>query len=105
MAELSTDRPRRLADFLRRNRNRILETWVKEVEAVGAARTLPRPLLLDHMPEFLDELADYVDGVRAGETTELPHNNPQIHAVERLGEGYDLRAVVEEDAGLRACTA
>ena len=103
MAEISTDRPRRLADFLRENRNHILDRWAKAVEGNGTARTLSRPVLLDHMPQFLDELADFIDGRRAGHLAHIPRDNPQIHAVERLGEGYDLREVVDEYATLRAC--
>jgi hypothetical protein len=52
---LASDEPRRLADFLRENREQILAHWEAEVREVRAARQLERPLLLDHVPEFIAE--------------------------------------------------
>jgi signal transduction histidine kinase len=46
--------PRRLADFLRERRDQILEAWEGAVREVSTARDLPRPLLLDHMPQFIE---------------------------------------------------
>jgi len=52
---LASDEPRRLADFLRENREQILAHWEAEVRKVRAAGQLERPLLLDHVPEFIAE--------------------------------------------------
>jgi PAS domain S-box-containing protein len=102
MTEAGTE-PRRLADFLRERKADILARWVSEVQRLGAARTLSRPLLLDHLPQFMDDLADYVDGLREGRGGLPPEENPRIHALERLEVGYDLAEVVEEYAILRRC--
>ena len=95
--------PRRLSDFLRERCEEILAHWEREVRKVRAARDLDRPLLLDHLPQFLEELAEYVADVRAGHEIGLPQRNPQIHALERLELGYDLSEVVVEYAILRRC--
>ena len=60
---LAADEPRRLADFLREHREQILEHWEREVRKVRAAQQLERPLLLDHVPEFIEDLAEYVDEI------------------------------------------
>ena len=106
MSESSTvEEPRRLADFLREHRNEILESWLAAVKDIRAARGLARPVLLDHMPDFIDELIDYVSELRSGREAAAPRENPRMHALERLGEGYDLAEVVEEYALLRRCIA
>jgi PAS domain S-box-containing protein len=100
---LASAEPRRLADFLRENRDEILAHWEAEVRKVGAARYLDRPLLLDHLPEFIEDLAEYVDELRTGHEVTPPEEQPRIHALERLEAGYDLAEVVAEYAALRRC--
>jgi signal transduction histidine kinase len=95
--------PRRLADFLRERAQEILAHWEKEVMSVRSARKLSRPLLLDHLPDFIADLAIYVDDLRQGKDNAPPDENPQIHALERLEVGYDLAEVVEEYSVLRRC--
>lgn len=94
--------PRRLADFLREHREEILALWEEQVRKIRAARTLDRPALLDHLPEFLEELAEYVGEIRTGQDP-VPPDRPRIHALERLEVGYDLAEVVEEYSILRRC--
>src|SRR5438067_4898867 len=101
MAEATVE-PRRLSDFLRDHRDEILAHWEQEVRKVRAARTLERPVLLDHLPQFIEELADYVDDLRVGTAAEPPEEHPRIHALERLEVGYDLAEVVEEYSVLRS---
>ncbi|HEY5677426.1 MAG TPA: ATP-binding protein [Myxococcales bacterium] len=104
MGELgTTPEPRRLADFLRERRDEILAHWECEVRKVGAARNLDRPVLLDHLPQFLEELADYVGELRTGAEVQAPEENSRIHALERLEVGYDLAEVVAEYGVLRRC--
>ena len=97
------DEPRRLSDFLRAHRERILSDWVDAVRVLEPAKDLDRPVLLDSLPQFLDELADFLDDVRAGHPAKEPVNPPTIHALDRLEVGYDLTEVVEEYAILRRC--
>src|SRR3981189_2127450 len=100
---LASDEPRRLADFLRENRDQILAHWEAEVRKVRAARQLERPLLIDHVPEFIEDLAEYVDELRTGHDVAPPDDHPRIHALERLEVGYDLAEVVAEYAVLWGC--
>ncbi|TMA87759.1 MAG: GAF domain-containing protein [Deltaproteobacteria bacterium] len=97
------DEPRRLSDFLRAHRERILSDWVDAVRVLEPAKDLDQPVLLDSLPQFLDELADFLDDVRAGHPAKEPVNPPTIHALDRLEVGYDLTEVVEEYAILRRC--
>src|SRR5205807_3719488 len=97
------DEPRRLSDFLRAHRERILSDWVDAVRVLEPAKDLDQPVLLDSLPQFLDELADFLDDVRAGHPAKEPVNPHTIHALDRLEVGYDLTEVVEEYAILRRC--
>src|SRR4051812_1714781 len=99
----ATAEPRRLADFLRENKKEILRQWAAEVRKIRAARNLDEPILLDHLPEFIEDLAEYVDDVRHGEQIGPPEERPRVHALERLEVGYDLAEVVAEYAVLRRC--
>jgi PAS domain S-box-containing protein len=103
MAEQELQQPRRLADFLRERRDGILERWKQDVARLRPAGTLSEPVLLDHMPEFLDGLEQYVGDVRAGLSVLPDPAIPRIHAVERLGLGFELGDVVEEYTILRSC--
>ncbi|SRR2546422_4269609 len=76
----ASSEPRRLADFLRENLQEILRHWEAEVRKVGAARNLDWPLLLDHLPEFIEDLAAYVDEVRTGHDIGPPEEHSRIHA-------------------------
>src|SRR5437764_14843421 len=100
MAEATVE-PRRLSDFLRDHRDEILGHWEEEVRKVRAARSLDRPVLIDHLPQFIEDLAGYVDDLRVGSEVEPPEEHPRIHALERLEVGYDLAEVVEEYSILR----
>ena len=95
--------PRRLADFLRERKDEILLDWERIVRRMDVAQRLERPLLLDHMPEFLDDLVHFVDDTRKGHDVGPPEQYPRIHALERLEIGYDLAEVVAEYAALRTC--
>ena len=69
---LASAEPRRLADFLRENRDDILAKWELEVRSVRAASSLARPLLVDHLPELLEDLAAFVDDVFCRDVLHLP---------------------------------
>ncbi|HEY5926602.1 MAG TPA: PAS domain-containing protein [Kofleriaceae bacterium] len=89
--------------FLREARAEILAEWQQRVRELPGARRLPAPVLVDHIPEVLDEIADTVEQseVRRPQTEELPSS--QRHATNRLGDGFDLPALVDELSLLREC--
>jgi PAS domain S-box-containing protein len=100
-ADKERQAPRGLADFLREEREHILAAWEEAARAQPAARGLDSRALRDHLPHLLRQLEQ---GARSagGSDAHLPTGGyPELHALERLGEGYDLEQVVDEYALLR----
>ena len=58
--------PRRLADFIRERKEQIVSDWESRIRRLKPAERLERPVLLDHIPNFLDDLCEYISDVRAG---------------------------------------
>jgi signal transduction histidine kinase len=88
----------RLVDFLRAERERILESWQQRVaETLGTGET-SRIELLDHMPAFLDEiitiLNEYVQ--EAPPVAWTTTQNAPAHGRQRLRVGFDVYEVVRE---------
>ncbi len=93
----------RLGELLRTQRTAILAAWEAEVRALPVARSLDRPTLLDHIPAILDRIADIADELGTGGSPVLPEDVAEVHAADRLGEGFDLGQVVVEFSILRDC--
>ncbi len=93
----------RLEDFLRSHRDAILEAWEAEVRQSPAAQRLSRTTLRDHLPVLLDSIAERISRPQAAEVDSGPGSVPDLHALERLGEGFDLRQVVMDYQLLRQC--
>ncbi|WP_338863060.1 PAS domain S-box protein [Myxococcus stipitatus] len=91
-----------LADFLLQNRDAILEAWEEQVRALPAARSLDRLALRDGLPHLLDGIATLMRTPHAELASGLGAIGDH-HALERLGEGFDLRQVVAEYRLLRSC--
>ena len=106
---MSSDRPPPvprvmwLADFIRAHKDAILADWTAAVRTIPVARELPRLLLLDHIPALLDHIADLSEADDGVSRPSVPVAPSHAHALERLGEGYDLGEVVTEYAVLREC--
>ncbi len=96
-APMPPDLARRLAAFLRRERDGIIQDWEAAVRKRGDGRDLSPSALRDHLPQLLDQLAALADPDR------LAGENPfaAIHALQRLDLGFDLATVVEEYGTLR----
>jgi len=80
-----------------------MEAWEVEVRAIPAAQALSRPALRDGLPRLLEVVAALMrqrppmgGGPGLGPI-------PDLHALERLGEGFNLRQVVTEYRLLRGC--
>ncbi|QSQ12430.1 ATP-binding protein [Myxococcus landrumensis] len=91
-----------LADFLLQNRDAILDAWEEQVRALPAARNLDRLALRDGLPRLLDGIATLMRTPHAELAAGLSAISDH-HALERLGEGFDLRQVVAEYRLLRSC--
>ncbi|HZU99164.1 MAG TPA: ATP-binding protein [Planctomycetota bacterium] len=91
-----------VGDFLRRRQTDILRVWEEAVRQLPKARELDRPRLIDHVPELLNRIADYVEQARQTHADgEFRDRSPEQHAVARLDEGYDLSEVIVEYGVLR----
>ncbi|HEX5749889.1 MAG TPA: ATP-binding protein [Archangium sp.] len=90
----------RLADFLRRHREDILADWERAVRS----RHPDSPegaLLRNHMPEFLERLADAAEQASAGHPPRVPEFVPGEHGLQRLELGFEPGEVALEYGLLR----
>lgn len=92
-----------LHGFIQRYRNEILAEWRRLARAsIDAARDLAPVALGDHIPELLEQIAEIADAVLGNR--ELPvFDTARRHAIDRLGVGFDVSAVVQELSNLRGC--
>lgn len=91
----------RVADFIRANQTRIADAWEDEVRGeLPALRSMSRPVLVDHLREFLEGLAAWVEG----DTDEAERAFKSLvdgHALQRLGYGVGLETLTREYSKLR----
>jgi signal transduction histidine kinase len=90
-----------IAEFLRKEQAQITKKWEAEVRAdLPALRSMSKPVLYDHLAEFLDGLANWIDG-----KTELAERAFDVlvngHALQRLGYGVGLETLTREYSKLR----
>jgi signal transduction histidine kinase/GAF domain-containing protein len=71
------------------------------VRSLDAARHLPRPALLDHVPPLLERIALVAEAFVQGGSVPIPTELAERHALERLDEGMALSHLVREFALLR----
>jgi PAS domain S-box-containing protein len=93
----------RLTDFITANRDEIIAVWADAVRTIPAARDLARPLLVDHIPDLLVRICEIANHVGASRKPSAPLDLAELHAGERLEEGFDLSQVVTEYRILRSC--
>lgn len=86
--------------FIADHRAEITDRWRERIAAISEISVLPPSALVDHLPEFLFELARWVDGEAPGPERAYLHL-VQGHALQRLGLGIDLRVVLVEYQLLR----
>jgi signal transduction histidine kinase len=90
---------RRFTDFLRRERSRLTERWLKavlgEVELVEADR-LTYEQLADHLPKILDELCDALDAEELEGAEPAIEGEARKHGLVRWRQGYRIEELVRE---------
>src|SRR4051812_48739102 len=92
----------RLSEFLRANREQILDLWERDVRALPKARPIERPFLRDHLPDLLDRIAQLcTEQESGGAPPARPRKAAEIHAFTRLDQGFDLDEVALEYSLLR----
>lgn len=92
--------PGRLCDFLRSRLDQIISTWTDRVRALSPAHELSDSAIIDHLPQLLGLIADYVESVHTGQSVSF-ERLAKAHAVDRLGRGFDFDLIVKEYALLR----
>ena len=88
--------------FLRRFRTEILANWRRLAREIPVTQDLPPVSLVDHLPELIDEVASVTEQLLDDRIPALP-DAARRHAVDRLGAGFDVSAVVHELSLLRRC--
>ncbi len=97
----SAEQPLRLCDFLQQRQDEILTHWERAVRRLHSeAEPLSDATLRDHIPELLRAIGDVVRTVHEGQPASL-EDLPDLHALDRLASGFDLRTAVAELALLR----
>jgi signal transduction histidine kinase len=82
-----------LAELIRSNHDRIVESWRVSAERAASARGLPKPELLNLMPVYVTELGAPGDG-RGARGRQLVER----HVAARMRQGFDLPEVIAEFA-------
>lgn len=87
----------RLGELILAERDALMTDWRAQVRALPAARNLDRPTLDDHIPQFLDELAEALQNHADVTIAEaIVDSSPPAHGLQRLEDGFDIEEVVAE---------
>jgi signal transduction histidine kinase len=89
----------RFADFLRHERTRLTERWIKAVfgdAGVAEADNLTYEQLADHLPKILDELCEALDAEALERAESAIEGEARQHGVVRWRQGYRIEEVVRE---------
>jgi signal transduction histidine kinase len=99
-----------LAAHFRRRVPAIVEAWRAEVAAdprFTAGDSLPRAQLVDHLPVWLENLADAFAAAPGSARERRAHGdesgNAAAHGLQRWQQGYDLQEVTREWGVLHGC--
>lgn len=93
-----------LADVIHQCREPIVTRFVQETEGFLSPGGLTRPMLVDHIPAFLDDVARKLDQrLRRGSDPLETSATASEHAEQRWSLGFDLEAVVREYGILQRC--
>jgi len=94
----------RLHELLAANRDEVMQRWKACVRGALAMEAIPTIELVDHLPQFVDEIiATLSTGARVPETTpsiEISASASE-HGTQRLRLGFSLDSVVREYGALR----
>src|SRR5262249_22034846 len=89
-----------LADLVENNREALLQRWIQTIDRTLAPKGLPKPELLDSLPDFLDDLIAALQGAIP---LRLATDAAKEHGSQRFREGFDIEAVAREYGVLRDC--
>lgn len=94
-----------LAALLKRDREPLLARWRRQVRELPSAKPLDVPVLDDHIPKLLDELAIALQNKSDETIAELlaTATSAPAHGLQRLENAFDIEEVVAEYNILRGC--
>ena len=90
-----------IAEFIRSHPQEIIADWTRRVARLPGEASLSPPALVDHLPDLLVRMADWIDE-RSAENTGQEQRLASPHALQRLGLGFELRQIVAEYSLLRS---
>ena len=93
-----------LHEVIAARRDEVLQRWKVDVQGTLAPDAMPSLELIDHIPEFLDEIVAVLRADTGGESSSPSLENSRIaagHGAQRLRLGFSLDAVVREYGPLR----
>ena len=94
----------KLATLVRQEGAALLSHWRQQVKQLSSAQHLESPALNDHIPHFLEELANALQSQSRETIPEaLEGSSSPAHGLQRLQEAFDLEEVVAEYNILRGC--
>lgn len=92
------------ARLFRKEAEAVLTRWRQEVAKLPSAKGLSVPVLNDHIPQLLEEVAVAFETRSDTSITEaLIEGTPEAHGEQRLADGFDIVEVVAEYNILRGC--
>jgi signal transduction histidine kinase/ActR/RegA family two-component response regulator len=97
---------RDLAQLLENERERIVSRFVADVQKGLSPAGVPRSLLVDHIPKFLDEIAAELGRLTSLQTSQDAvdtNHTARQHGEQRWALNYDLEALIREYGILRHC--
>lgn len=85
-----------LAAFIQQHKPEIMERWIQSVSAVLGLQTADRAQLLDHLPEFIDELYAHLENSRETDDWQALIHSSRLHGRHRKESGIDIGGLVRE---------
>lgn len=102
--DIAIDVLEHLARIIEQDRDALLGQWREQVGHLLSARSLDTPTLNDHIPIFLQELAD---ALRCGSdrtiAEALQDGSSPAHGLQRVTDAFDIEEIVAEYNILRGC--
>jgi signal transduction histidine kinase len=86
-----------LAELLTTKRSAVMAKWQEQVTGSLHPEAMPHPQLIDHLPAFLDEIAEALRDRESPESSRIAAD----HGGQRLALGFSLDGVVREYGALR----
>ncbi|HSR97530.1 MAG TPA: PAS domain-containing protein [Kofleriaceae bacterium] len=87
--------------FVRELRDEIIASWRDAARELPSARDMSAVTLLDHIPELLDEIGDIAEEIASSASPTPVLEAARRHALDRLGDGFDITTIVRELSLLR----